>query len=150
MSHEDHELLGGGAGRGRQGVPGVAPAVEVQVLGRVVAMMALVTECHPFNDGNGRVARLTSNAELSIAGQVRIVIPTVYRNNHLAALSGMSGGAGKGQALMAVLEFAQRWAAAVGWRDYERSLDMLTACNAFLDPGVAEVNGQRLVMPLVP
>jgi hypothetical protein len=118
--------------------------------GRAVAMMALVTECHPFDDGNGRVARLTSNAELSVAGQVRIVIPTVYRNNYLAALSGMSGGAGKGQALVAVLEYAQRWAAAVDWQDYEGSLDTLTASNAFLDPGVAEVNGKRLVMPLVP
>ena len=65
-------------------------------LGRAVAMMALVTECQPFDDGNGGVARLTSNAELSVAGQVRIVIPTVYWNNYLAALSGMSGGAGKG------------------------------------------------------
>lgn len=119
-------------------------------LGRAVAMMALVTECHPFDDGNGRVARLTSNAELSVAGQVRIVIPTVYRNNYLAALSGMSGGAGKGQALVAVLEYAQRWVAAVDWREYQGSLDTLTACNAFIDPGVAEVNGQRLVMPRMP
>jgi len=122
----------------------------VDPLGRAVAIMALVTECHPFDDGNGRVARLTSNAELSVAGQVRIVIPTVYRNNYLAALSGMSGGAGNGQTLVAVLDYAQRWAAAVDWRDYGRSFDELTACNAFLDPGVAEVNGQRLVMPAMP
>jgi len=124
--------------------------VVTDPLGRAVAMMALVAECHPFDDGNGRVARLTSNAELSVAGQVRIVIPTVYRNNYLAALSGMSGGAGKGQALVAVLEYAQRWVAAVDWRDYQRSLETLTACNALIDPGVAEVNGQRLVMPRMP
>ena len=112
--------------------------------------MALVTECHPFDDGTGRVARLTSNAELSIAGQVRIVIPTVYRNKYLAALSGMSGGAGEDQVLVAVLEYAQRWAAAVEWRDYDRSLETLSGCNAFLDPGIAEVNGQRLLMPSLP
>ncbi len=48
-------------------------------------MMALVTECHPFDDGNGRAARLMANAELSAAGQVRLVIPTVFRNNDLLA-----------------------------------------------------------------
>lgn len=59
-------------------------------LARAAAMMALVTECHPFDDGNGRIARLAANAELSAAGEVRLVIPNVYRNNYLAALSGFS------------------------------------------------------------
>lgn len=104
----------------------------------------------PFDDGNGRVARLTSNAELSVAGQVRIVIPTVCRNDYLAALSGMSGGAGRSQALVAVLEYAQRWPAAIDWRDYQRSLETPTGCNAFIDPGAAEVNGQRLGMRRMP
>ena len=87
-------------------------------LARAAAMMALVTECHPFDDGNGRVARLTANAELSVAGDVRLVIPTVYRNNYLAALSGFSNRAGHGEQLIAVLEFAQRWSAAVDWSSY--------------------------------
>jgi hypothetical protein len=124
--------------------------VVADPLGRAVAMMVLVTECHPFDDGNGRVARLASNAELSVAGQVRILIPTVYRNNYVAALSGISGGAGNGRALVAVLEFARRWTVAVDWSDYERSVETLSICNAFLDPGVAGVNGQRLVLPPVP
>jgi hypothetical protein len=119
-------------------------------LGRAAAIMALVTEVHPFDDGNGRVARLTSNAELSVVGQVRILTPTVYRNNYLAALSAMSGGAGNGESLVAVLDYAQRWAAAVDWGDFEGAVETSSSCNAFLDPGVADVNGQRLVMPRVP
>jgi hypothetical protein len=46
-----------------------------------------------------------------------------------------------------VLDYAQRWAAAIDWRDYEVTVETLSSCNAFLDPGVAELNGQRLVMP---
>ncbi len=116
-------------------------------LARAVAMMALITECHPFDDGNGRVARLTSNAELSIAGQVRIIIPTVYRNNYIAALNGFSGEAGQGQSLLAVLDFAQRWTSSVDWSNYDDACKVLESCNAFRDPGAAEITGNRLKMP---
>lgn len=44
---------------------------------RAVYMMFLVTEVHPFDDGNGRLARLMMNAELVAAGQSRIITPTV-------------------------------------------------------------------------
>jgi hypothetical protein len=100
---------------------------------RATAMMLLVTECHPFDDGNGRLARLMANAELSYAGQVRFVIPTVYRSDYLASLRGLSNGAGQGQSLIAVLDFAQRWTSAVDWFTYEDSKTILTACNAFDD-----------------
>lgn len=114
---------------------------------RAVVMMVLVTECHPFDDGNGRVARLTSNAELSAAGEVRIVIPNVYRNDYLAGLTGMSNQAGRGEALVAVLEFAQRWTAAVDWSNYDTTDKTLIACNAYLDPIRADRSGQRLILP---
>lgn len=121
--------------------------ILIDPLARAVAIMALVTECHPFDDGNGRVARLTSNAELSSAGQVRIVIPTVYRNNYIAALNGFSGEAGQGQSLLAVLDFAQRWTSAIDWSNYDEACKTLEGCNAFRDPGAAEITGHRLKMP---
>ncbi|MXW94041.1 MAG: Fic family protein [Acidimicrobiaceae bacterium] len=46
--------------------------------------MVVVTEVHPFEDGNGRVARVMMNAELSAVGAASIVIPSVYRNEHVA------------------------------------------------------------------
>jgi Fic/DOC family len=114
---------------------------------RALAMMFLLTECHPFDDGNGRIGRVFSNAELSAAGQVRIVIPTVYRNNYLAALTGLSNQAGTGQSLIAVLQFAQRWTARIDWSGFETARELLTACNAFLDPSLAEATGQHLTFP---
>lgn len=116
-------------------------------LARATAMMALITECHPFDDGNGRVARLAANAELSMAGEVRLVIPNVYRNNYLAALSGFSNRAGHGEQLIAVLEFAQRWSAAVDWSSYQIAHEILTSCNAYVDPNRAETVNLRLIMP---
>jgi hypothetical protein len=119
----------------------------VDPFARAVVMMALVTDCHPFDDGNGRIARLMVNAELSRAGEVRICIPTVYRNDYLNSLSGFSNGAGSGESLIAVLEFAQRWTAAVDWSTYDSAREVLTDCNAFLEPRMADQNNQRLLLP---
>jgi len=49
-------------------------------------IMFVVSEVHPFLDGNGRIARVMMNAELVKAGQTRIIIPTVYRDDYLGAL----------------------------------------------------------------
>jgi hypothetical protein len=114
---------------------------------RAVALMFLITECHPFDDGNGRLARIFSNAVLTAGGQIRVIIPTVYRNNYLAALAGLSNQAGAGESLIAVLRFAQKWTARVDWTEFDKSLEQLTATNAFVDPGLSDRTGQRLVLP---
>jgi fido (protein-threonine AMPylation protein) len=53
---------------------------------KAVYMMFLVSEVHPFLDGNGRVARVMMNAELTKEGQTKIIIPTVYRDDYVGAL----------------------------------------------------------------
>lgn len=116
-------------------------------LHRAAAVMFLVTECHPFDDGNGRVARIVANAELTAAGQVRLVIPTVYRNNYLAGLTAVSNQAGRGEALLSVLRFTQRWVAAVDWSGFEQADADVRASHAYIDPGIAESTGQRLRIP---
>lgn len=49
-------------------------------------IMFIISEIHPFLDGNGRIARVMMNAELVKANQTRIIIPTVYRDDYLGAL----------------------------------------------------------------
>lgn len=49
-------------------------------------IMFIISEIHPFLDGNGRIARVMMNAELVKAQQTRIIIPTVYREDYLGAL----------------------------------------------------------------
>lgn len=53
---------------------------------KALYMMFLVSEVHPFNDGNGRIARVMMNAELSSKGLTKIIIPTVYREDYMGAL----------------------------------------------------------------
>ena len=113
---------------------------------RAVFMMFLIAEVHPFADGNGRTARTMMNAELVAAGDERIVVPTVYRGNYLSALKALSQ-AGRPEPLIRMLDYAQKWTAAVDWRSVEETRRQLDACNAFLDPDIAEEEGRRLRMP---
>lgn len=53
-------------------------------------MMFLISEVHPFLDGNGRLARVMMNAELVKAEQSKIIIPTVFREDYLGALRAIS------------------------------------------------------------
>ena len=113
---------------------------------RAVAAMFIVSEVHPFDDGNGRVARVMMNAELVAAGQGRIVIPTVFRNNYLAGLRGMSVN-GRADALIATLAFAQRWTSQVDWSSIETAMGDLETTHALLDATDAEAEGIRLRLP---
>ena len=43
----------------------------------------LISEVHPFEDGNGRLSRLAMNAELSRVGLSRIIIPTLFHPQYV-------------------------------------------------------------------
>ena len=59
-------------------------------LARAVMMMFIVIEVHPFDDGNGRLARIMTNAELVRGGLSRLIITTSYRQDYLRALRRLS------------------------------------------------------------
>ena len=99
---------------------------------RAVYMMFLVSEVHPFADGNGRIARVMMNAELVAGGDERIIIPTVFRGDYLAALRALSR-TGRPEPLVRVMDYAQRWTIAVDWGSLEVARRELEGCSAFLD-----------------
>lgn len=115
-------------------------------LAKAIFMMFLVAEVHPFADGNGRVGRVLMNAALTAAGEQRIVIPLVYRDEYLRGLRALSRNANP-QPLVRVLDFAQEYAAAIEWSDLRRAEDMLERTNALVPPDLAEERGVRLRMP---
>lgn len=52
-------------------------------LPRAIYDAFLISEVHPFEDGNGRLSRLVMNAELSRMGLGRIIIATLYHPQHV-------------------------------------------------------------------
>jgi len=113
---------------------------------RAVFMMFLVSEVHPFVDGNGRVGRIMMNAELVAAGERRILVPTVFRGNYLTGLKGMSRSGGT-RTLIRSLDFLQKYALAIDFSSYEGARQQLEETHAFLDTEQAEAEGVRLRLP---
>jgi hypothetical protein len=75
--------------------------------GRAAFAMFLVAEVHPFTDGNGRMARLLMNSELSAVDEQRIIVTTSDRGDYLAAMRGMTN-SGNVDAYATVLAALQR------------------------------------------
>ena len=97
---------------------------------RAAFVMFLVAEVHPFDDGNGRVARAMMNAELVSGLQRRIFIPTSYRDDYLLALRALSR-QGVSDVLVKMLDYAQAFSAAIDFGDLQSAIDVLGKCNAF-------------------
>lgn len=83
---------------------------------RAAYMLFLVSEVHPFDDGNGRVSRVAACAELSAQGQARIVIPIVFRNEYQTAMRELSR-SGRADLYARTLAWAWRWTAGMPWND---------------------------------
>ncbi|MDR0306043.1 MAG: Fic family protein [Chitinispirillales bacterium] len=113
---------------------------------KAVFMMFLVAEVHPFDDGNGRIGRIMMNAELASAGEQRIIIPIIYRNNYIAALKAVSHSAITNP-LVRTLDFAQRYTGAVNWDNFDNTMETLTKTRAFIDSNEADDAGLRLILP---
>lgn len=86
------------------------------------------------------------NAELLAAGENRIIVPTVYRNNYLMALKALSQNGITG-ALVRMLDFAHRYTASVDFADLDKACFILERTHAFVDPKEADANGIRLILP---
>jgi hypothetical protein len=111
-------------------------------LPRALLAMFILTEIHPFDDGNGRLARLMMNAELSHAGESRIIIPTVYREPYLEGLRILSR-EGNPAPFIESMCAAQSWTAAFSYSDLPDVVDGMKKCDAFDENSRARV----LLMP---
>lgn len=95
--------------------------------------MFLISEVHPFTDGNGRTARVLMNSELTAAGQQRIIVTTRDRGDYLAALRGMSNNLNI-PAYVVVLAELQRRTASVDFSALASAERSLQDSGAFTDP----------------
>lgn len=97
---------------------------------RALLAMFVVSEVHPFNDGNGRLARLVMNAELSVLGACRIIVPTLFREEYLDCLRVLTRD-GNPVPFVAAMQKIQGWTAAFDYTDLDGVIDHMKACNAF-------------------
>jgi len=109
---------------------------------RAVYMMFVISEVHPFNDGNGRVARVMMNAELVSGRQSRIIVPTVFRDDYLGGLRLLSR-RDDPSVLIKALRFAHDYTSQLPFGSTEEAEDVLRQTHAFNDPQSED----RLMLP---
>ena len=102
-------------------------------LKRAIFIMFLTSEMHPFDDGNGRIARIMMNAELISTGESRIIIPTVYREDYLLTLQRFSRSHDP-EPYIKMLTQAQAFTASINFSNYQHALNKLKKANAFMLP----------------
>ncbi len=99
-------------------------------------IMFMISEIHPFLDGNGRIARVMMNAELVKEEQTRIIIPTVYRDDYLGALRRLTRQKDP-RAYVRMLLRAQEFSATIIADDMDSVETYLENCNAFKEHDMA-------------
>lgn len=127
------ELVAGTLERGFEFMQALAEPFQ-----RAAFMMFLVSEVHPFTDGNGRTARIMMNAELVAGGEERIIIPTAYRTDYLGTLKAISRNAAT-TPLLRMLDYAQRYTHAIDWSTLGAARSMLEQTGAFAEGELARL-----------
>ena len=98
-------------------------------LPRAIYYEFLVSEVHPFNDGNGRMARLLMNAELSRRGACRVIIPTLFHPQYVDCKKQLTASNTPEAYIQAIAKMAV-WSAQFNYADLTALIVDLKSCNA--------------------
>jgi len=89
-------------------------------LEKALFMHFMVSEVHPFDDGNGRLSRIMMNAELVKSSLFKIIIPSVHMDNYLNGIRVISRD-NYFRTYCKVMDQAQAYIASINWLDYGES-----------------------------
>ena len=96
-------------------------------------IMFMISEVHPFLDGNGRIARVMMNAELVAANQSKIIIPNVFREDYILTLRRLTR-QHDAEPYIRMLSRAHEFSSTIYGRSMDEVQERLELSNAFLLP----------------
>lgn len=99
-------------------------------LARAIFYAFLVSDIHPFNDGNGRLSRLIMNAELSRVGRARVIIPTLFHEQYVDAQRALTR-SNDPQPLIRALSHIAKWTPLFDYADVRQVVAEMKQTNAF-------------------
>lgn len=99
-------------------------------IARAIYYAFLISEVHPFDDGNGRLSRLVMNAELTRAGASRIIIPTLYHPQYVDCARALTRGNDPTGFVRSLAKMA-RWSSQFEYSDLDALIATLRSTNAF-------------------
>lgn len=109
---------------------------------RALFIHFMLSDVHPFNDGNGRLSRIMMTKELILGGRSRIVIPTVFRTDYLDALRALTR-RGEPSIFVRSMEFCQKVSAACSEETTAATIETWARAYAFCE----SPRHARLMMP---
>lgn len=86
-------------------------------LKRSIFIHFMISEVHPFDDGNGRLSRIMMNSELVSQDQHKLIIPIVHRDSYLNGLR-IATRQGRFRTMVKVLHQMQCYTASLDWSEY--------------------------------
>lgn len=98
---------------------------------RAVFMLYLIRECHPFDSGSGRIARVMMNAELTAGDERRILIPPVYCGDYWLGLRALAR-ENNPEPFVRALTRAHAFSAAIQFDTYQLAYRQWQERNAFM------------------
>jgi fido (protein-threonine AMPylation protein) len=113
-------------------------------LARAAYLMFVISEVHPYTDGNGRVARAIMNAALVAVGHARVIVTTGYRDDYLRALKALSHQTAA-PPFVRMLDRAQQFVFELPFDEYAKTVALLDATGAMDESG-----DRRLRLPSEP
>jgi prophage maintenance system killer protein len=129
----DHQLVKGTLSQGFKYY-----AALTDPFARALFMMFMISEVHPFNDGNGRMARVMMNAEFVKADQSRIIVPTVFREDYILSLRKLTRHKDP-SAYINVMNKLHQFSDNLYGSDFTELKHYLAACNAYEEPSQAKL-----------
>jgi hypothetical protein len=104
-------------------------------------IMFLIAETHPFNDGNGRIARIFMNSELTKDDQSKILIITSFRDDYILALKKLTNQHNP-EVYIQMLEKAHNLSSNIKGDNFNLVFNYLKSLNAF-----EETNSNTIIIP---
>ena len=98
-------------------------------LPRAIYYAFLVSEVHPFDDGNGRLSRLVMNAELMRTGLSRIIIPTLYHPQYIDCARALTRG-NEPEGFVRSLAKMAKWSCMFDYTNLDELIEVLRRTNA--------------------
>ena len=102
-------------------------------MAKALFMMFMISEIHPFVDGNGRISRIMGNAELFKCGQSRIIVPTVFREDYLLSLKKFTNRK-EPDTFIRVMDKLQYFSHYIFGENFDELNNYLKATNAYKEP----------------
>jgi hypothetical protein len=115
-------------------------------MARAVFIMFMISEVHPFTDGNGRISRIMGNAELFKSGQSRIIVPTVYREDYVMSLKKLTNRK-EPDTFIRVMDKLQHFSSNILGDDFGELNNYFKAADAYKEPSEGQLKIVGRFMP---